>query len=255
MSSPLRGPTKHDLDDDIIEEILERTSGRSRRLVEQILENGYVTTATLASLGYDHPPRAARDVRDRGIPLETVMQETEGGRIAHYRFPVEVVLDRTAAGRVAISRTFKQAVIEHYGQADIFTGKATDFGGLQVDHRIPFHISGDPIQPFNVEDFMPVSAPMNRVKSWACEACPNWNRRESSICEECYWAFPDRPYSHIATLQTRRLDLVWQANEVEEFDRLCSHSDEIGIELREAAKTLIARGLARLAGQDPPSPL
>lgn len=239
----------HDLDNGIVKEILERTSGRSRHLVEQILEHGYVTTTTLASLGYDHPPRAARDVRDRGIPLETVMKEIEGSRIAHYRFPDEVILDRTAAGRVAVSKQFRQAVIEHYGQRDIFTGVATDSGDLQIDHRIPFHISGDPKQPFNVNDFMPVSAAMNRVKSWACEACPNWIRREPSTCEQCYWAAPDRPYRHIATLQTRRLDLVWQAKEVEEFDRLYIHSDEVGVEIRTAAKELIARGLARLASQ------
>ena len=171
MTNPEQGPTEHDLDGDIVKEMRVRTSGRSRHVIEQILEHGYVTTTTLASLGYDHPPRAARDVKDRGIPLETVMKEIEGKKVAHYRFPDEVdALDRTASGRVAISKQFRQEVIEHYGQQDIFTGVVTDFGDLQIDHRIPFHISGDPNPPFNVADFMPVSSAMNRIKSWACEA-------------------------------------------------------------------------------------
>ena len=117
MPNPEQGPTKHELDDDIVKEIRARTSGRSHHVIEQILEHGYVTTTTLASLGYDHPPRAARDVRDRGIPLETVMKEIEGKKVAHYRFPDEIdVLDRTASGRVTISKQFRREVLEHYGQ-------------------------------------------------------------------------------------------------------------------------------------------
>jgi len=241
------GPTAVDLDDAVINEMLERTSGRSRHVVEQILKHGYVTTTKLASLDYDHPPRAARDVRDRGIPLETVMKEVDGKKVAHYRFPdPPIVLDRTASGRLAISKQFRQDVIDHYGQRDIFTGMFAESGELQIDHRIPFHISGDPTHPFSILHFMPISAAMNRVKSWACEACPNWDMRQASICEQCYWAGPDRPYEHVATLPTRRLDIVWQAEEVEEFDRLHAHSDESGVEIRTAAKTLLAQGLARI---------
>ena len=247
MSNPECGPTRDDLDDSIVEQVLSRTSGRSRHVIEQILEHGYVTTMTLASLGYDHPPRAAADVRDRGIPLETVMKTVDGKKVAHYRFPDEMgVLDRTASGRVAISKQFQREVIEYYGERDIFTGTVAGTGVLQIDHRVPFRISGDPRRPFDVVDFMPVSAAMNRVKSWACESCPNWEDREPSICESCYWAVPDRAYEHIGTVPARRLDLVWQADDVEEFDHLLSHSDDIGIDVPIVAKRLIAQGLARL---------
>lgn len=206
-----------------------------------------MTTTTLAALGYDHPPRAARDVRDRGIPLETVMKEVDGKQVAHYRFPdLPIALDMTAHERLSISKQFRQDVLNHYGQRDIFTGIVFESDELQIDHRIPFHVSGDPMRPFNVRDFMPVSAAMNRVKSWACESCPNWAERQDSICEKCYWAGPDQPYEHIATLPTRRLELVWQADEVESFDRLLAYSDESGIEIRTAAKNLIAQGLTRL---------
>ncbi|MCY4069540.1 MAG: hypothetical protein OXE79_10635 [Acidimicrobiaceae bacterium] len=246
------GPTKAELDNETIKEILDRTSGRSRRVVEQILDHGYVTTPTLASLGYDHPPRAARDVRDRGIPLETVMKEVNNKKIAHYRFPdPPMILDRTASGRLSISKQFRQDVLDHYGQRDLFTGVPSESSELQIDHRIPFHISGDPVQPFSVSDFMPVSPAMNRVKSWECEACPNWNERQASVCSRCYWAGPDRPYEHIATTPTRRLDLVWQADEVEEFNRLFTHSEECGLEIKTAAKNLISQGLSHLTEHTP----
>ena len=45
---------------------------RARTVLDHILEHGHVTTEELKDLyGYNHPPRAARDVREQGIPLET----------------------------------------------------------------------------------------------------------------------------------------------------------------------------------------
>ena len=49
---------------------------RSRQNVQDrdiyILKHGHITTEELEeTYGYDHPPRAARDVREQGIPLET----------------------------------------------------------------------------------------------------------------------------------------------------------------------------------------
>ena len=60
----------------------------------------------------------------------------------------------------------------------------------------------------------------NRAKSWSCERCPNWLRaKKLSVCDSCYWAKPE-DYSHAATLQIRRLDLVWAGDEVADYDRL-----------------------------------
>lgn len=247
MASSVNGPTRSDLAPELVADIIERTSGRSRVLVEHILDNGYMTTAMLASLGYDHPPRAAADVRDRGIPLQTVVKTVDGKRIGHYRFPDNLELDRDASGRIAIPNKFQREVLEHYGTIDIFTGVAWDSGQLQIDHRVPFRISGDPKKPFDVADFMPVSPAMNRVKSWACEACPNWSEKSLATCKSCYWAGPDRSYEHVATIPERRLALVWQAHEVQEFERLLEHSSDKGIAVALLAKQLIAEKLAHLS--------
>lgn len=247
MSVSINGPTRGDLDAQIVDEILHRTSGRSRQVVEEILEHGHVTTTKLGSLGYDHPPRAAADVRDRGIPLVTVTKSVGGKNVGHYRFPdILDTLDRSASGRVAIPKKFQREVIDHYGSRDIFTGSAVASGGLQIDHRVPFRISGDPSSPFNVDDFMPVSAAMNRAKSWECEACPNWEEKSLPKCESCYWAAPDREYEHVATVPVRRLDLVWQDDEVNEFDRLLRYSEEVGCKTAMVAKQMIAEALAHL---------
>jgi len=47
------------------------TAKRPRTVIEHILEHGFITTEELKEkYGYNHPPRAARDVKESGIPIE-----------------------------------------------------------------------------------------------------------------------------------------------------------------------------------------
>jgi transcription initiation factor IIE alpha subunit len=46
------------------------TGKRARSVVKHILKHGSITTDDLKErYGYDHPPRAIKDVSDQGIPL------------------------------------------------------------------------------------------------------------------------------------------------------------------------------------------
>lgn len=57
-------------------------SKRGKIVVEHIIDKGYITTEELSSeYGYKHPPRAARDVREAGIPLETFYMNNSEGKI------------------------------------------------------------------------------------------------------------------------------------------------------------------------------
>ena len=72
-----------------IKQLLKEISNkRARIVVEHIMEHGFVTTGELEKkYGYNHPPRAARDVREFGIPLETFrVKHSDGRTIAAYRF-------------------------------------------------------------------------------------------------------------------------------------------------------------------------
>lgn len=47
------------------------TAKRPRTVIDHILKYGHITTEELKEkYGYNHPPRAARDVKEQGIPLE-----------------------------------------------------------------------------------------------------------------------------------------------------------------------------------------
>ena len=103
---------------------------------------------------------------------------------------------------------------------------------LQIDHRIPYEVGGDgEVLTLNPEDFMLVSSSANRAKSWSCESCDNWiNQKDREICISCYWAYPEN-YSHIAMRQIRRIDLIWQGEEVEVYDNLKSQASSINKEV------------------------
>jgi hypothetical protein len=53
------------------------TAKRPKTVIDHILKYGFITTEELKDkYGYNHPPRAARDVREQGIPLETFRVES-----------------------------------------------------------------------------------------------------------------------------------------------------------------------------------
>ena len=59
---------------------------RPRTVIDHILKYGFITTEDF-KYGYNHPPRAIRDVREHGIPLITYRVEgSDGRKIGAYKF-------------------------------------------------------------------------------------------------------------------------------------------------------------------------
>jgi hypothetical protein len=200
------------------------TAKRPRTVIDHIIEYGFITTEELkGKYGYNHPPRAVRDVREHGIPIETFrVTGSDGRKIAAYRFGnVNAKRFRKLSGRTGLSRKIKDALIEKYGCKCFIYLEEVDEQSLQIDHRIPYEVGGDGENDKpDPEDFMLLSGSANRAKSWSCEHCENWNNtRDRMVCLTCYWAYPEN-YSHIAMRPIRRLDLIWQGEEVETYEKL-----------------------------------
>ena len=70
---------------DLLESV---TAKRPKTVIQHILQHGYVTSEELKNTyGYNHPPRAVRDVREYGIPLVTYrVTGSDGRKIAAYKF-------------------------------------------------------------------------------------------------------------------------------------------------------------------------
>lgn len=221
---------------ELLARIKEVTNKRARIVLDTIVKNGRITTEELKILGYDHPPRAARDVRELGFTLITTMVTgSEGKRMAAYS--LGTALDAAKSGRLQLPKKERDAVIAAAGQKCQICGATHD---LQVDHRVPYQVAGETLagQP---DVYMVLDGTCNRRKSWACEHCQNLlNKRLVSVCQTCYWANPEQ-HSHVAMENIRRVDLVFNGQESETFDRFRSLCAKSGVDVPVAIKRLLLR--------------
>lgn len=234
---------------DIQKEILDLcnsvTSKRPKTVIDHILKYGFITTEELKDkYGYNHPPRAVRDVREHGIPIETFRAiGADGRKIAAYRFgDISTKRLRKISGRTGLSKKIKDALIQKFGCKCFIYLEEVDEKDLQIDHRVPYEVGGDGDgDELITEDFMLLSGSANRAKSWSCEHCENWNNlKDREVCLSCYWAYPES-YSHIATRQIRRLDLIWQGEEVSIYEKLKSEAISLEKEVPSFVKEIIER--------------
>jgi len=223
------------------------TAKRPRTVIDHILKHGFVTTQVLKDkYGYNHPPRAVRDVKENGIPIEMFKVEgADGRKIAAYRFgdPNKSRFGKLV-GRTIFRKELKRALIEEYGSRCAIYLEPFDERQLQIDHRIPFEVAGDEAGgKQKVEDFMLLCGSANRAKSWSCEHCENWlEQKDPTICRSCYWAYPEN-YAHIAMRPARRLDIIWTGAEVGEYDRLKIKTEKLQQEMPTYVKKIIKDNL------------
>lgn len=199
------------------------TSKRPRTVIQHILKHGYITTEELENqYGYQHAPRAARDVRELGIPLVTYSVKSSDGRsIAAYKFGdlTQMGVNQSKAlGRTALSKALKKALVEKYGPQCFIYLQPMDESLLQIDHRVPYEIGGEEGHD-DIEQYMLLSPSANRAKSWTCEHCSNWHKKDKSFCMSCFWAHPEH-YSHVADRQERQIILTFTGDEIEDYDKL-----------------------------------
>lgn len=217
---------------------------RPKTVIDHILEHGFVTTEELSELyGYDHPPRAARDVRELGIPLETFRVEGKNGRkIAAYRFgDPSKVRGGKIDGRKAWPKEFKSQLVSENGERCAICFTSYEKRYLQIDHCVPYEVGDDPESKLDVADYILLCGSCNRAKSWSCEHCRNWKTDHSVyVCKTCYWAKPE-DYKHIALRLIRRLDVTWTEDEVPEYDRLVKLSKYAEQDLPDFVKECLRR--------------
>jgi hypothetical protein len=241
MAKPPRKPTN--MSQEFYAACIAITAKRPQTVIHHILKHGFITTEELTELyGYDHPPRAAGDVKDNGIPIETfrVTSKKTGRQIGAYRFsdPTKMVAGRVG-GRKAFSKQFKQKLLDKYGARSALTNEPLETRYLQIDHRIPYAVAGN-TSGETIEDYMLLDASAQRAKSWSCEHCKNFLEiKDANICRTCFWAFPEN-YTHVAMREERRLDLVWSGRDVEGYINLLAKAKDAGKTPQEIIKQIIA---------------
>lgn len=243
---------KETLPEEFLKKLHTITGRRAKTVISHILEHGYITTEELEkTYGYNHPPRAARDVREQGIPLETFRVKSSDGRsIAAYKFGnLKDIRRGRLKGRMVFPKALKDRLyVESEGRCAVCYGRF-EKRYLQIDHRIPYEIAGDVTQPAgDTQNYMLLCAACNRAKSWSCEHCPNWHTKSPKICLQCYWSSPN-DYLHIALREVRRTDVVWDENEIEVYNKLKDTAQKADFTIPDFVKQIVRERLERQKGQ------
>jgi len=204
---------------------------RPKTVIQHILKHGYITSEELKNVyGYNHPPRAVRDVRELGIPIVTYRVTGDDGRsIAAYKFgnPAEAQnMLAKSAGRTVLSKALKQALIDKYGSKCFVYLEFMDSSVLQVDHRIPYEIGGEHDEK-DIDYYMLLSPSANRAKSWTCEHCENLTQKDTCFCMRCFWAHPEN-YDHVAGKPEKIISLIFTGDEIEDYNKLVALAGEEG---------------------------
>lgn len=202
---------------------------RPKTVIQHILKNGFITSQELKNkYGYNHPPRAIRDVREYGIPIVTYRVTGDDGRnIAAYKFGSHAETTNMLSkksGRTVLSKTLKNALIEKYGAKCFIYLEELNINDLQVDHRVPYEIGGETDEK-EIDNFMLLSPSANRAKSWTCVHCDNWKQKDKEFCLHCFWAFPEN-YDHIAGRKEKIINLVFSDDEIADYERLIELAGE-----------------------------
>ena len=236
------------------QEFLERlgavTAKRPKTVIDHILKHGHITTEELSGkYGYNHPPRAARDVREQGIPLETFrVTGKQGRKIGAYKFgdPAKAKSGKLG-GRRTWPKGFKETLAESHGSRCGVCSTSYEPRYLQIDHRISYEVGGEPTGELHPLGFMLLCGSCNRAKSWSCEHCENWTTdRSPEVCRTCYWASPDN-HAHVALRLIRRLDVTWTENEIPQYERLLRLSEHA----QKNAPEFVKDALRKILGEKP----
>lgn len=96
---------------EFLEKLKTVTAKRAKTVIDHILHYGSISTEELKeTYGYDHPPRAVRDVREQGIPIETFTITGKNNRkIAAYRFgsPDKIEAGKSGEAKSPFQKTKK----------------------------------------------------------------------------------------------------------------------------------------------------
>jgi len=227
-----------------VEKVKAVDAKRAKIVIDHILKHGQVTTEELKTLyGYEHPPRAARDVREKGIPLETFRTiDAQGKSIAAYRFAdPSKIRSGKLSGRKVFSKEFKELLIERLGSRCSVCSTPFEARYLQIDHRVPFVVGGEGGGENEPDEFQLLCGSCNRVKSWSCEHCANGTgEKQVKICRKCYWSNPEI-YVHVALRPIRRLEVTWTNDEIREYEQLSQKAKRAKTPLPEFVKAALRK--------------
>jgi len=195
-----------------------KISKRARLVGLHILEKGYATASAIRrSLTRAEHVWQAKSELNVLIPVSSEEREPDTHEVM-YKFDLDkirssgIVLQQADQARTLTAKQRREIEAKYNNQC-VFCH--TQGAKLQVEHLIPFGISGNE----NGMDWLALACPScNRRKGYACKhQCPNWSKSDAEVCKRCFWGSPD-DYDHVATKpQILVLETFSDSSEIEAF--------------------------------------
>lgn len=212
--------------DEFFVALFQVASARACFVRDQILRNRSVTTSEIAK-EYNHPPRAAGDLSDAGIPLRTERtKDASGSSVVRYTFdPQSFEEQRENRGTQPARETF----LPGRRCALCPSGVSLKWRLLQVDHRVPFsrvrnkaaNLEGDAA-------FQALCPSHNAEKREACAKC----KCSEDECRSCYYAYPEK-YTHIGGQIHRVLTVVATSDgALTALSKVAAQAEQLGCSVR-----------------------
>lgn len=135
---PVKLPSGEIISKEFYDKLINATGKRARFVIDKIMNTGTCSTEDLKKAGYEHAPRAKRDVVEKGIPIDTFNgKDSEGRRMAVYKFGnwEEAKKQNSIAktkGRNNLSDKLKQKLIKENGSKCALYGEKFDESLLQA---------------------------------------------------------------------------------------------------------------------------
>lgn len=234
---------------DFVEKVLKNNdiSLRGKKVLKFLVEHGSITTPDISNMGYNHPHRAIRDVRDAGIPIITTW-ETDAHKKRHAKYTFgnsSDIKEHMIQGRVTFPKSFKKKLLKIQGNKCALCNQSFDPEYLQIDHRVPYEYNGDS-KNLDTNDYMLLCAECNRIKDRATQiGCAKtcFKTNDIKIIRSCYWASPEN-YTHICMKPIRRLTLMWlDKTQVNSYDAMAKKAKELKLSPQQYIKKLIQKDI------------
>ena len=201
--------------------LVKKETARGAKLLAALIEKGEMTTKELEESGYGHPPRVRMDLQDIGIEIGThydTPNPQSGNRMGTY-YLISPTPGEITKKRRPPPKSFKKKLVTKHKNLCAITQYVFPENELQMDHRIPFLVGGDP-DSYKLDDWMPLSGSAQMLKKKACDDCENSSAKDVKICGTCYWAFPES-YTHVATIPQIVATMVFRGDdEVKLFEKI-----------------------------------
>lgn len=238
--------------EEYIHDIYDNLYPRAKAAADLLMEKGVITKYDFEEthVPVSQAPRAIRDLKDHGIPIETLRKISvpqAKTKVNRYTLgSIDNINTSMRYGRMYDPTGMKEKLAKLHGDVCVFCGKKLTAKDRELDHKLPVNIFGDlsPVERLNPDNYQLVCRGCNRLKREATSHGAFDDQREGmDIVKQNYWYDPvqyrknrdDRLYAHNV--------IVWNTSkDIQAYKQISQYAKDSSKSFQEALKDIANLG-------------